>query len=114
MRCSQSGLYTFSPPSVPDLLLHGRKNELRSHRIYRWRVLGPLPWNHLFGPSRNEAASDPLCPLIPETIHGTLFSVASVVGLLFTEGGREVESWKGRREGPEKSPKITVMQVDRQ
>lgn len=27
------------------------------------------------------------------------------MGILFTEGGREVESWKERREGPEKSPK---------
>lgn len=54
------------------------------------------------------------CPSILELIHRLLFSVASVVGLLFTEGGGEVESWKERREGPERSPKITVMQVDRQ
>lgn len=54
------------------------------------------------------------CPSILELTHHLLFSVASVVGLLFTEGGREVESWKERREGPERSPKITVMQVDRQ
>lgn len=52
---------------------------------------------------------------ISKPIHSMLFSVASLsVGFLFTEGGKEVESWKRRREGPEKSPKITVMQVDRQ
>lgn len=102
-----------SPLSVSALLLPSSqiKNRPKLHNIvsslfyYLYTVLvESFPQHPVFAH-----------PSICKPIHSMLFSVASLsVGLLFTEGGKEVESWKKRREGPEKSPKITVMQVDRQ
>lgn len=63
---------------------------------------------------RNNAASSHPCILKP--IHAALFfSVASPRGITFHPGeGVRWSAEKRRGEGPERSPKITVMQVDRQ
>ncbi|KAM7401906.1 hypothetical protein PAMP_017183 [Pampus punctatissimus] len=53
--------------------------------------------NYQCTPCRNETASISVCPSIPKPFHSMLLSVASLEGLLFTKGGREVESWREKR-----------------
>lgn len=56
-----------------------------------------------------------VCPSsICKPILSTLFLLLPFLWDYFSQRGGKEESWKKRREGPEKSPKITVMQVDRQ
>lgn len=88
------GLYCISVPTpsaftVTICLLpsSSRKNHIHAS----------FPHSHLCTSCRNEAASNSLCPSIPKPIYSMLFSVASLVGLLFTEGGREAEGWREKR-----------------
>lgn len=71
----------------------------------------PLPSSVLQRVNRGyHVPSIPSTLYIPESIHSVLFSVV----LLISMGGRLSGGLLEKEDGPEKSPKITVMQVDRQ